>query len=157
MSFVLAHLNSTKVPRAVEKPVAAGADFSRGALLLVDANGAYAECGADPAAIAAVAESDYGVDASGFNPVGKKEFPPGYMQGMSVQNETVFHAEYVGTLPAAEGGSYGVVRDTDGRWKVDFSDTVNTRVRLVNLSWTEAPLNKRRVLVTFLPSAVQII
>lgn len=157
MSFQLAHLSGARVPRTVEKSVAAGAAFEKGALLLVDANGAYAECGADPAAIAAVAESDYGTDDTGFNPTGKKEFPPGYMQGTAVQGEVVFSAEYVGTLPAAEGGSFGVVRDTDGRWKVDFAETVNTRVKIVNLGWTESPLNKKRVLVSFLPGNVQII
>lgn len=157
MSFQLAHLDGARVPRTVEKPVAAGASFARGALLLVDANGAYAECGADPAAVAAVSNSDYGSDASGFNPTGRMEFPPGFMQGTSVQGEHVFSAEYVGTLPAAGGGSYGVVKDTDGRWKVDFGETTNTRVKLVNLGWTRSPLNKNRVLVSFLPGNVQVI
>lgn len=143
------------VPMIREKAVAAGAAFEEGALLLVDANGLWAECGADPAAVAAVAESGYGSDTSGFIRTGKREFPPGYMQASVVAREQPFHAEYVGTLPAANGGSYGVVRDTDLKWKVDFTDVTATRVKLVN-RLTDSPENRNRVEVVFLAANVQI-
>lgn len=155
MSFRAARLRAGSVPHIREKVVATGAAFEEGALLLVDANGLYAECGADPAAIAAVAESAFGADTSGFVRTGKKEFPPGYMQASLVANEQPFHAEYVGTLPAANGGSYGVVRDTDGKWKVDFADVTATRVKLVN-RLTDSPENRNRVEVVFLAANVQI-
>lgn len=157
MSFIVARLHGTKVPPVKELPVAAGAAFETGALLIRDANGAWAECGADPAVVGAVAESGFGADTSGFAHLGRKEFPTGFMQATKVQGEQHFHAEYVGTLPAAAGGAYGVVRDTDSRWKVDFADTTNQVVRLVNIEWTQAPLNKNRVEVVFLPGVVQII
>lgn len=156
MSFITGRLHGTKVPPVKELPVASGAAFEAGALLLVDANGAYAECGADPAVIAAVAESGFGVDASGFNRLGRKEFPPGMMQATKVQGEQPFIAEYVGTLPAANGGAYGVIRDTDSRWKVDFAETVNTRVRLLGRR-TDSPINVAKVEVCFLPANVQLI
>src|SRR5688500_14218353 len=131
MGVITARLRSGHTPVIREKDVAAGADFLKGALLLMDATGKWAECGADPAAIAAVSESGFGVDSTGFVRTGKREFPPGRCQATLVANEQEFHAEYVGTLPAADGGSYGVVRDTDSRWKVDFAETVNTRLKLV--------------------------
>lgn len=154
MSFIAARLRAGMTPKIKERPLAAGASGKRGALLLVDANGAYATCGADPAAIAAVAESDYGTNSTGFG-LASHEFPPGFMQGSSVSDSQPFHAQYVGTLPAADGGSYGVVLDTDGQWKVDFTDTVATRVKLVK-KLTDSPENRNRVEVVFLAANVQI-
>lgn len=155
MSFQLAHPDGTHVPRIVTKPLAASQTFLEGALLLEDSNGAYAECGADPAAIAAVAPNGGGADTSGFNILGQKSFPPGFLDGISVRN-VIFSAKYVGTLPAADGGSYGVVKDSDGYWKVDFSETSATRVVLVGRR-TTSPENIARVLVRFLDANVQTI
>jgi len=155
MSFQLAHPDGTHVPRVVTKPLAASQVFLEGALLLEDSNAAYAECGADPAAIAAVAPNGAGPDTSGFNILGVKPFPPGFMDGISVRNQ-IFSARYVGTLPAADGGSYGVVKDTDGYWKVDFNETSATRVVLVGRR-TTSPENIARVLVRFLDANVQTI
>lgn len=157
MSFICARLHGGHVAPARQKPVASGAAFNLGALLLMDANGAWAECGADPVAIGAVAESGYGTDSSGFARLGKKEFPPGYMQGTLVMNEQEFHALYVGDLPAANGGSYGVTRGADGIWRVDFAKTAgDARLKLVG-RWTDAPINKSRVMVVFLAANVQIL
>lgn len=156
MSFIASRLRGMGgTPKVKERPLAAGASGLKGALLLVDANGAYATCGADPAAIAAVALSDYGVDSGGFIHTGKKEFPPGFMQAVSVQDNQPFHAEYVGALPAADGGSYGVVLDADGRWKVDFTEVAATRVKLVG-RLTNSPENRNRVEVVVLAANVQI-
>lgn len=156
MSFKLARLKAGMVPRHRELPLAAGQAFLAGALLLRDANGAFAECGADPAVIAAVAESGAGPDTSGFNPLAVKGFPPGYMQGIAVQDEVIFRARYVGALPAADGGSYGVVKDADGLWKVDFNEVVNTRLKLLG-RLTNSPENVAEVLVAFLAANVQVI
>lgn len=156
MSFIVARGKQQSVPEVRELAVASGAAFEKGALLVQDANGDWAECGADPAAIAAVAESAYGTDSDGYGGHGKKEFPPGKMQGTLVQGEVRFKAAYVGTLPAANGGSYGVVRDTDNKWKVDFAETVATRVKLVN-RFTNAPENQALVEVVFLAANVQIL
>jgi hypothetical protein len=155
MSFLLARLKAGHTPRVRERPLAAGAAGFRGALLLRDANGAWAECGADPTVIGAIAEADFGATTAIGAHFGTKEFPPGYMVGMLVQDEVAFRARYVGTLPAADGGLYGVVRDTDGLWKVDFTDTTATRVKLVN-RFTNSPENLPEVEVVFLAANVQI-
>lgn len=151
--FILARPEGDSIPRVVEKDLAAGAAFEVGALLLVDGSGNYAECGADPASIAAVSETGAGSDTGGYNRFSSKSFPPGRMQGTAVKN-MLFRARYVGTLPAADGGAYGVVRDTDAYWKVDFTDVVATRVRLLG-RLTASPENQAEVLVKFLDANVQ--
>jgi hypothetical protein len=156
MSFLNAKLVSARTARARELPLAAASAFLRGAPLLKDANGAWAECGADPALIGAFAESDCGTNAGGFSHFGTKEFPPGYMVGTLVQNEVVFRARYIGTLPAADGGSYGLTKDSDGLWKVDFSKTTTTaRLKLVG-RLTNSPENLPEVLVVVLAANVQV-
>lgn len=142
--------------RNVDRDIAASQTWNVGALLLVDANGAFAECGADPAAIAAVALAPQGTDTSGFNILGTKAFPPGRMQAATIGNQRHFTAKYVGTLPAADGGLFGVVRDTDGDWKVDFTETTATRLKLVSRR-TQSPENIARVVVEFLAANVQAI
>lgn len=152
MSFFPSRAASEAVPRTVEKDLAAGYSAEKGALLLVDGSGDYAECAADPAAIAAVAIGAGGADASGFNITGRHEFPEGKMQGVWVGNGQKFLAKYVGAV-GNPGSSYGVIRDADGFWKVDFNETVATRVvfhRSLNVSPELQPL----VEVSFLPANV---
>jgi hypothetical protein len=158
MSFQMAYPDGPSpggVGRIVTRPLAAAQVFNVGALLLVDANGAFAECAANPAAIAAVALAPAGTDASGFNMLGAFPFPPGQMQGEAIKGRK-FTCKYVGTLPAADGALYGVVRDSDNSWKVNFADTVNTRVKLVDRR-TNSPENIARVVVEFLDANVQSI
>lgn len=156
MSFKLARAKSQSIPREKQKALAAGAAFKKGALLLVNANDEYAECGADPALIAAVADTGAGASTEIGNRLGKEEFPPGFMQGIAVQDEVEFRARYVGALPGAVGGSYGVVKDADGFWKVDFTDAVNTRVKYVR-NYGLSPENLPEVGVIFLAANVQAI
>lgn len=151
--FILAKPDGDHTPRVVEKDLAASQSFLVGALLLVDGSGNYAECGADPASIAAVSETGAGTDSSGFNRFSSYSFPPGRMTGTSVRNN-VFRTPYIGTLPAADGGAYGVIKDSDGAWKTDFNEVVNTRVRLVG-RLTTAPENQPEVLVKVLDANVQ--
>lgn len=154
--FQLAHPKGVGVPRVVQRPLAAAQAFLSGAVLLVDANGAYAECGADPAAVAAISLSGCGADASGFNILAKKEFPPGYMQAIPITTDIQWIVPYVGTLPAADGGSYGIVKDSDNFWKADFSDTTNLRIKLVGRR-TTSPENLALVEVVFLSTNIQLI
>lgn len=156
MSFFPAHLRGGLTPRVRELPLAAAQSGKRGALLLQDGSGNFATCGADPASIAAVAASDYGTNSLGFNHLGVDGFPPGYMQGYLLTDEQPFHAQYVGTLPGAIGGSYGVVLDSDGLWKVDFTETVNTRLKLTKFL-TTSPENRNRVQIVFLAANIQLI
>ena len=156
MSFILDEADGQDIPRIVEKALAAGAAGVRGALMLIDGSGNAAECGADPAAIAAVAEHGFGARATSgltFHTLNTKEFPPGKVLLCPVQDQ-VFSAEYTGTLPAADGGSYGVVRGADSQWRVDFTETVNTRLKLVG-RYTDSPFNGNRVKVRFLDANVQ--
>lgn len=152
MSFILAESQDGSVPRVVERALAAGASFARGALCLIDASGNIAECGADPVAIAGVAESGAGTDTNLFNPLRSMGFPPGKMQLTCIRGQ-VFRAKYTGALPAADGGVYGVVLH-NGEWKVDFTDTTATRVKLVG-RLTDSPENQPFVKVRFLDANVQ--
>lgn len=156
MSFKLARAKSQSIPRTKTKALAAGSAFKIGALLLVNGNDEYAECGADPASIAAVSESGAGASTEIGNRFGKEEFPPGFMQGTAVQDEVEFRARYIGALPANAGGVYGVVKDADGFWKVDFTDVVNTRVKLQRIL-AVSPENLPEVIVTFIAANIQVI
>ena len=153
MSFVLAEPHGVAAPKIRQLPLAAASSFAQGALLVVNGDGAYAQCAADPASVAAVAATPAGTDATGFNMLGTKEFPPGYMQGILVGDDVPFRAKYTGTLPAANGGSYGVVV-SGGQWVVDFSDTTNLVVKLIG-RFTDSPENIAQVKVTFLAAVVQ--
>ncbi len=156
MSFFTANPEGVAVPYIVQRAIAASQAWNKGALLVLDSDGAFAECGADPEQVCAVALGPTGSDTSGFNILGQKAFPPGYMQAEPVQGRKRFCAKYTGTLPAADGGEYGVVRDTDGLWKVDFAETTTTVVTLVDRR-TASPENVALVVVEFLESAVQVI
>lgn len=138
----------------VERPLAAAYAEEQGALLVVNGSGQYAACGANPALVAAVANNAGGTDTSGFNILGKKEFPAGYMQGINIAEGRRFRAFYVGALPAADGGQYGVIRDADGFWKVNFNDAVNVVVTLIG-RLTNSPESQAEVLVKFLPNIIQ--
>jgi hypothetical protein len=48
------------------------------------------------------------------------------------------------------------VKDSDGQWKVDFAETTNTRLRLVDRR-TGSPENVGRVVVQFLDANIQTI
>lgn len=154
MSFRQADTAHGNQPRTVERNLASGSSFEQGALLVVNGSGEYAECGADPASIAAVAATPCGTATSGFQILPKREFPPGKMQGINVGKNVRFRAKYVGSLPAANGGNYGVVKDSDGLWKVDFTDTTATRVKLVD-RLTNSPENQPEVIVEFLDANIQ--
>lgn len=155
MSFRPATLQGQSITPARELPLADSEDFEPGALLLVS-SGEFAECGADPSAVAAVAVTGAGPDAEGFRLPARKEFPPNRIQGIIIQEGQRFSAEYVGTLGSI-GTAYGVVKDSDNNWKVDFTDTTNDVVTLVDIDGTAAPLSHPRVIVTFLPAVIQAV
>ncbi len=154
--FKLARAKSQSIPRVKEGPLAAAQAFLQGALCLIDGSGNIAECGADPAAIAGVSLTGCGALTGVGNGLGYREFPPGIMKIEAVQDEVVWRATYSGTLPAADGGSYGVLRLAGGDWVVDFAETVNTRLKLVG-RLTNSPENVPEVLVVFLAANVQVI
>lgn len=164
MSFIAADMGvgGGAIQPTVEKPMASPTTYAeaQGALLVDDGTGNWAVCGANPALIGAVALTPGGVDVTsvagvgGFNIRGRKEFPNNTMQGVLVQNSVRFRAKYAGVLPATTGGSYGVVRDADGVWKVNFADAVNTRVKYLG-SETASPESQPYVFVMFLSANIQ--
>jgi hypothetical protein len=155
MSFILDDA-SDLLDSIVERDIVPAAAYLQGALLLVNGSNQFAECGANPASIAAIACSDVGPDTTGFNRLGNKNFPPGRVQGIRITRERLFRSLYVGTLPGVDGGSYGVVKDSDSKWKVNFADTTNLRVKLVGRR-TNSPENLPQVVVIFLAANVQTV
>jgi hypothetical protein len=154
MSFKLASAQGTAVGMVKERSLAAGSAFNQGSLMVVNGSGEYAECGADPASIAAVAATACGTDSTGFNILGKKEFPAGKMQGINLETNRLFRCKYVGTLPGADGANYGVIKDGDGDWKTDFADVTATRLKLIG-RLTNSPENLPEVIVEFLAANIQ--
>lgn len=126
MSFIEARLTNQSVPRAREVPVAAGEAFEKGALGALVA-GEFTEAAADPAvgAVTYVSQSPFGASTGAYGATAgnRLEFPPGRTV-VTDAFATTFRAEFEGSLPAAPGGSYGVIRSTDGQWRVNFADTV---------------------------------
>lgn len=156
MSFQLANPKGTAVPRVVDKALAAAQAGEAGALMIADGSDNWAECGADPAAIGGVALSPFGTDTGGFNIVGKREFPPGRLQCIALTPDIAFTCKYVGTLPGVNGGTYGVVRDTDNQWKLDFTEVTAMQFKLVDRR-TTSPENIARVVVLPLVAKIQIL
>lgn len=153
MSFYPAKLDGMATPRVVQKAIAANEVFDVGALLLVDANGEYAECGADPASVAVVSIAEAGEDTEGFGGHGRREFPPGEVQGVPVAEGQLFTAEFTGAIGDV-GTAYGVAV-VNGEWVVDFGDVTATAVVLVD-KLDEVPGGwPGRVLVRFESTAVQ--
>jgi hypothetical protein len=116
-----------KLPTILEFALASGYAEAQGALLIVDGTGKWAACGTDPAQIGGIALTPGGTDTSGFNILGKKEFPVASsantvdsIQGILPENVR-FTAPALGTIPSNPGDAFGVTRDSDGVWKLDFN------------------------------------
>ncbi len=156
MSFKVARLEAGHTPRTRELVVATvpAQAFTKGALLLADAANNWAECGADPAVIGAVALSDYLADTSGFSHTARTEFPTGSMQGALVRDGVRFIGEKViGGADPVVGSEYGVILDVDGRWKIDTAEAVATRVHVHRL--VDDPIDQNKWEVTFLAANCQ--
>lgn len=139
MTFILGNLRGQSVPPVTERPVKDGASWEKGALLKLNA-GEYEECGADPTVVDAIALTAAGPadPAVTFTTLPTREFPPGFAQGQETQPNVRFTAEYVGDVDAAVVGTkYGVVKGSDGLWRVDFTDTTNDVVKLISKDWVE--------------------
>ena len=110
-----------KIPMTIELAIASGYSEAQGALLVRSATGTFEACGTDPTEVGAVALDPGGADTSGFNILGRKEFPSLTMRGILVAGQK-FWAPYQGTVPTAvDNSTYGVTRATDGVWKIDFA------------------------------------
>lgn len=157
MSFL--PFGDVKVPLTHERALASGGAWEMGALLVVNGNGEYEEAGADPATVNAVSLVRAGADTTyafggtaGFNITNRKEFPTNKIQAMSPVG--LWTADYVGALPSPDNaGQFGVIRDTDGLWKVDFNEITALVVNLVR-NLNTSPELVHRVLVSFIPSVI---
>lgn len=111
------------IPRTIQKPILAGYAAEQGALVFDNGDGNWTECSADPAQIGGVALTPGGADTTGFNILGRKEYPPLALQAMTLESPTLrFLFPYIGiAVPTPPGLIYGATRDTDGVWKVDFN------------------------------------
>lgn len=146
-------------PLTIELAILTGYAENEGALLTTDVNNNFVACGADPAQVAAIALTPGGADTSGFNILGRKEYPPNTMQGIAVNDSVRFLAPFLGALPAVPGGAFGVTRDVDGTWKVDFNKpdkpTVTYLGNPVKSFETAGTGQNSLVEVVFLPGIVQ--
>lgn len=152
MTFIVKPTDES-VPETQERAVYSGSDWKEGALVLVHSDGTFKECGADPASIAGVARSDVGTGSGAEYPIGSKEFPPGYCQAVLLKPGMKLTAEYTGTMGTV-GTAYGVVRGSDGKWRIDFTETGTAQFKLVR-DLSAAPLDSNRVEVVVVTSFIQ--
>lgn len=149
------------IPTVRQRAIVPGSTGRKGALLTQTNVGQYAEVTSpNPAlnTICSVALSDWGPATGSLFPLGTKEFPPGFLEAWVLDGSTPYLCQYNGALPAAEGGTYGVVKDTNGLWRVDFTNTTSPVVRLADLRTTVLParLTRAEVGVSFLPGFMQL-
>lgn len=99
-------------------PLAAAQTFKTGAFVLRDGSANIAECGADPAVIYGIAEE----------PAGKE--PVDAVNKIIVTKATEFTKWWMPTnvapTSANSGISYGITKDADGIWYVDFTKTAGS-------------------------------
>lgn len=95
-------------------PLAAAQTFKTGALVLRDGSANVAECGADPASIYGISEGEAGKEITDILKI-------------IVTRATEFTRWWMPTsvapVAANSGVSYGVTKDADGIWYVDFAKT----------------------------------
>lgn len=159
MSFRQATLNSGHSPVTLCLPVATDEVWPKGALLLVDADGKLAECGADPTAVAGVALHAYGGTASIYDHThGELGVPPGYALVMLARDDAEFTCKVIGTIGNLDVlDEHGVAVDTDGDWKLDIAEVTTKVVKVIRLLDGVAGYTPDRVVVRFLAAAVQAI
>jgi hypothetical protein len=135
--------NAKTVPQVQSVAYANGQTFTKGALLVDDTNGNAVECGADPASIWGVALEDAGSKLGyGYANPSQTTVVTGRAQEVSMavaDRDTVFSGRGVngGTDPVLPlqthiGEPYGVVK-VGSDWVIDFAETVNTRLRIVDI------------------------
>lgn len=98
----------------IQLPLAAVQTFKTGALVLRDGSGNIAECGADPAAIYGVAEEPAGKEPTDANKV---------IVTRATESTRWWFPCSAAPTSANSGINYGVTKDADGIWYVDFTKT----------------------------------
>lgn len=110
------------------KPLASGSAFTKGAAVVVTA-GKTTECGADPAEIAGFACAAAGDYAEIYDTFGN--VAPKVPIALA---DSEFRGTLTGTVDGNEVGSnFGLVKNVDGIWVIDRTETINTRVRITGI------------------------
>jgi len=142
-------------------PALAGQAIVNGSLVLLDANGLLNLCGADPASILGVALSAQGT-APGFSAANAPiainfSSTADDLVSVAIANrDTIFSGQMtnagniVTPTQAMVGDSFGVV-NTAGIWTVDQTETVNTRLTIVDVD-----IPNRLILFKFLNANLQL-
>lgn len=117
-------------------PIATGQTFLEGAFVYLDTNGDLVECGTDPATILGVALHDAGALPETTN----------CLVACAVDGHTYVMMGSSDPVQADEGIAYGIIKDADGIWTVDKTDTSNTRIRVEKV-YTFASRNQFEVSV----------
>lgn len=174
--FQLANLRGQSLPAVDELAVAAAeTTFEKGSLLLI-VSSELTECGTNPTEVDGVALSGHGPEpaslsgAGGFNRLGVRGFPPGFMQFIRPRKGLRFSSEFIGDVEAASVGTfYGVTKGADGIWRTDFTKTGNDVVELISKDWNQMlsyefehesveeteVLGRNRVIVEFIPAVTE--
>lgn len=100
---------------------AAGQTYLQGALVVLDGSKNVTECGADPASIYGLANGPAGKHPEGATVTTISKLGNGQKVWMPFVTATP-------TRASNENKAYGVVKDADGIWCIDDTDTVATRV-----------------------------
>lgn len=137
-----ANAGGTDVPYIAKGVVLTGQTFKRGALLIIDANGFVKECAANPTAVAGIALADAS-SAPGYNAANSPTVITGQANIVSygVANmQTVWSMRGVngGTDPTTPvladiGDQYGALKDANGIWTLDFSNTTQKVFTIVDI------------------------
>ncbi len=125
---------------AQEFTLLTGQTFLRGALVYLDGTPECRECAADPVSILGVAAHNAGALVTDFTTV-MHVFKCTEGQKFWMSGSTAPLAAHVGLM-------YGVVKDANGIWTVDITDTSATRVYVHQID-TVRSLFKVSVLVAF--------
>lgn len=126
----------------IQLPIKTGETYLTGALVVLDGTPELTECGADPASIYGVSE-----EPAGKNPV---DATKGIVGRATEQARWWFPCS---AAPAAAnvGVEYGVAKDANGIWYVDFTDVVNVAVYV-----HQVDTDTSRVEVSFIESVRQV-
>lgn len=103
---------------AQEYDLAASQTFKLGAAVLLDASENIAECGADPALILGFA----------LHPAGMHIPATKCLVARASEGQKFFMSGTSNPVKANINQSYGIVKDADGIWVVDITDTTATRL-----------------------------
>ena len=127
----------------IQLPLAAAQTFVTGAAVLRDGSGNITECGADPASI-------YGFSSGKAtkNPVD----PTKTIIYPATESETFWFACNVAPTAANSGINYGITKDADGIWYVDFTKVAGSARVYVH----EVDTDTNRVRVSVLAANRQV-